>query len=196
MSGLPSLGEKILPWKAPCAQCGVPGVQAKGSRPAGEYTCRPCRREHGAVPYIKPNRVRCSVPCAHCGEQYQRRNLGHKFCGVSCANKAKGLARAFQPPSSRTRYTQRRAAAPGLSCSARERLLRKWKRQQRSCSYCPSVATSMDHVIPLIRGGTNYEGNLTPVCRSCNSGKREWFLTEWRTGRRCTTTAYVLPTAS
>lgn len=57
-------------------------------------------------------------------------------------------------------------------------------RQGRSCSYCPAPATTVDHVLPLVRGGTNYEGNLTPCCRSCNGSKAGWLLVEWRTGRR------------
>ena len=32
---------------------------------------------------------------------------------------------------------------------------------------------TIDHVIPLARGGTNYEGNLVPCCKSCNSSKQD-----------------------
>jgi hypothetical protein len=178
----------------PCARCGVLGFSGKGSRPAGEYTCRPCRRAFGPVVYPKGERVVTHVPCSQCGEQFLRHSLRNKFCSIQCANRAAGAARSLQElNSSKSRYTQRRAAAPGLSYSARERLLQKWKRQCRSCAYCPAPATSIDHVVPLIRGGTNFEGNLAPVCRPCNSSKREWLLTEWRTGRRCTTTVYVMP---
>jgi 5-methylcytosine-specific restriction endonuclease McrA len=41
------------------------------------------------------------------------------------------------------------------------------------------VAT-IDHIVPLARGGTNYEGNLTPACRPCNSSKGTLLLVEWR----------------
>ncbi len=30
---------------------------------------------------------------------------------------------------------------------------------------------TVDHVIPLSRGGTNWPANLRPACRSCNSSK-------------------------
>lgn len=44
------------------------------------------------------------------------------------------------------------------------------------CHYCggkfrPSELT-MDHVIPLARGGTSAKGNLVPACRDCNRDKK------------------------
>jgi len=38
------------------------------------------------------------------------------------------------------------------------------------CVLClKAPATTLDHVIPLHRGGTNDWDNLRPACRSCNS---------------------------
>jgi 5-methylcytosine-specific restriction endonuclease McrA len=40
------------------------------------------------------------------------------------------------------------------------------------CWMCGSPeADTLDHVIPLARGGTNWPANLRPACRSCNSRK-------------------------
>ena len=43
------------------------------------------------------------------------------------------------------------------------------------CAYCgcelSSDTITVDHRIPLSRGGTNYIGNLVPACKSCNSKK-------------------------
>lgn len=44
------------------------------------------------------------------------------------------------------------------------------------CHYCkkqvkPALLT-MDHVIPLARGGTSTQGNLVPSCRECNQAKK------------------------
>jgi 5-methylcytosine-specific restriction endonuclease McrA len=55
-----------------------------------------------------------------------------------------------------------------------------WVAAGRACSYCDAPASTVDHVISLKRGGTNYEGNLTPACRSCNSSKSDKLLVEWR----------------
>lgn len=50
----------------------------------------------------------------------------------------------------------------------------------RMCLYCDTkVADTIDHVLPLSRGGTNEVTNLLPVCRSCNSKKYTKTLWEW-----------------
>jgi 5-methylcytosine-specific restriction endonuclease McrA len=48
------------------------------------------------------------------------------------------------------------------------------------CVYCGGVATQVDHVRPLTRGGWEHESNLVPACRPCNYSKRNRLLTEWR----------------
>lgn len=39
------------------------------------------------------------------------------------------------------------------------------------CYLCGAIADTIDHVIPLSKGGTNWPANLRPACRSCNSRK-------------------------
>lgn len=56
-----------------------------------------------------------------------------------------------------------------------EALLRK------PCAYCGHIGEiTLDHVIPISRGGNHGIGNLLPACRICNSSKRERFITEWK----------------
>jgi len=50
-----------------------------------------------------------------------------------------------------------------------------------SCTYCGSTKRiSVDHVIPISRGGNHSVGNLTAACFSCNSSKNNRFITEWK----------------
>ncbi len=47
------------------------------------------------------------------------------------------------------------------------------------CYYCKvNKATSIDHVIPISRGGSNYIHNLVPACIPCNSRKKDKLLSE------------------
>lgn len=68
------------------------------------------------------------------------------------------------------------------------RALRKtqwWKRKcaEGKCFYCrekihPKELT-MDHVVPLIRGGKSTKGNVVPVCKKCNDRKKYMLPIEW-----------------
>ena len=49
------------------------------------------------------------------------------------------------------------------------------------CFYCGSTEKiTMDHVVPIDRGGTHSIGNLVPACSRCNSSKRVKTIMEWR----------------
>lgn len=61
------------------------------------------------------------------------------------------------------------------------RALRKtaWWRQQVQagvCHYCGkrvgAAALTLDHVVPVSRGGASTKGNVVPACDACNKGKK------------------------
>jgi 5-methylcytosine-specific restriction endonuclease McrA len=48
------------------------------------------------------------------------------------------------------------------------------------CTACAAPAPStVDHIIPIARGGPHSIGNLMPLCRSCNSSKSDMLWIEW-----------------
>ena len=58
-----------------------------------------------------------------------------------------------------------------------------WKRKRSSgiCHYCKNrfkpKELTMDHVIPLSKGGKSQKFNLVPCCKECNSIKsNSWYL--------------------
>ena len=43
----------------------------------------------------------------------------------------------------------------------------------RPCAICGRPAEHLDHVTPLIRGGTDHPTNLQPLCADCNLRKSD-----------------------
>lgn len=62
-----------------------------------------------------------------------------------------------------------------------------WKRQcaKGMCHWCgratPAKALTMDHVVPIARGGKSTKGNVVPSCKSCNTKKKQMLPMEWET---------------
>lgn len=60
-----------------------------------------------------------------------------------------------------------------------------WKRKRSAglCYYCgqkfPPAELTMDHLIPLVRGGRSVKENLVPACKDCNNKKKYLLPTEW-----------------
>lgn len=167
--------------RAPCTVCG----ELAWKSPSGDApTHKRCAPKHRGVA------LGAGTPCEGCGSPTNPRQK-RRFCSGACAGKAdsaRRLALRGEGATTHARRVDREAAAVGLRPSDRKRLRRKWKRQGRTCAYCPAPATTIDHVIPLIRGGTNYEGNLVPCCLSCNSRKSDRLVIEFRLGLRASQT--------
>lgn len=55
--------------------------------------------------------------------------------------------------------------------------------QKTACYYCQKPITreqvTMDHVVPISRGGRSTAGNLVPACKDCNERKRSLTPIEW-----------------
>ena len=62
----------------------------------------------------------------------------------------------------------------------------QWWRNQIGkgiCFYCERRfrpdALTMDHKVPVIRGGRSTKTNLVPSCKECNNEKKHQLLSEW-----------------
>lgn len=144
--------------------------------------------------------------CLRCGAEFDRLRAGKKYCSVTCKKMA-GNDR--NGPSHAERYLRERehrlaaakryaAAHPEVGQAAKRRrkaLLAKngvyrfsgadWKRcldrHGHRCVYCGSSGKlTMDHVVPVTRGGTHGAGNIVPACNRCNASKGNSLLIEWR----------------
>lgn len=76
------------------------------------------------------------------------------------------------------RYRERRAM-PDREWSALCAIVKE--RDGYACTYCGSqqAPLAVDHVRPLILGGTNELDNLTTACAACNGGKSGRTPEEW-----------------
>lgn len=71
---------------------------------------------------------------------------------------------------------------------AKARELRKtrwWQQKTASgkCYYCDKKVAykniTMDHLVPIARGGRSTKDNLVPSCKECNSQKKTLLPIEW-----------------
>ena len=70
---------------------------------------------------------------------------------------------------------------------ARELRRSQWWRNRIAtglCHYCgvhfAAGDLTLDHVLPLARGGRSTRGNCVPACKECNTRKRDLLPTEWQ----------------
>jgi len=60
-----------------------------------------------------------------------------------------------------------------------------WKNQlgRGRCHYCEGAfhpgELTMDHVVPVIRGGRSSRSNVVPCCKECNNKKKHLLPVEW-----------------
>ncbi len=60
-----------------------------------------------------------------------------------------------------------------------------WKRRLAKgvCQYCkrptPPKELTMDHIVPVSRGGKSTKGNVAPCCKECNNAKKQLLPMEW-----------------
>jgi 5-methylcytosine-specific restriction endonuclease McrA len=60
-----------------------------------------------------------------------------------------------------------------------------WKRKCSGgkCYYCgreaPPRELTMDHIVPIIRGGNSTKNNVVPACKECNNKKKHSLPIEW-----------------
>lgn len=60
-----------------------------------------------------------------------------------------------------------------------------WKRKlaKGECYYCGKHfdidELTMDHVVPISRGGKSTKGNLVTACKDCNNKKKNMLTMEW-----------------
>lgn len=134
-----------------------------GSRKGLVSVCKPCTKKLGAISYLE-NREKVLVKHA----EWEKAHLKER-------NAYKDNWRKDHPDVHNAKEARRRArkrGSPVVKFTAKDWLVVKEAYGFR-CAYCrrKSKKLTMDHVIPLSKGGNHTLENICPCCRSCNSRK-------------------------
>jgi 5-methylcytosine-specific restriction endonuclease McrA len=127
--------------------------------------CRQCGRAKPPAEFLAGKAQRVSSSCSTCRRKASAQHRRNYYAKL--------------PPDKRHTLThKRRADAYGVAHVAYSRtaILARWRHR---CAYCTGVATHLDHVVPLSRGGEDAESNIVPACARCNLSKGAKTLAEW-----------------
>jgi 5-methylcytosine-specific restriction endonuclease McrA len=151
----------LAPATIPCAGCGKAFPLAWRNGEPKRYCSPACRR-----PAPKLARELVIRDCVICGEHF---TVGRSRVTCGRPECQRGLARAKE----RNRDHVKRAAVSDVTAKQEAEMRRK----ARNCPLCRVRMTSkphlpnskeLDHILPIVMGGTHTFGNVRIVCRSCN----------------------------
>jgi 5-methylcytosine-specific restriction endonuclease McrA len=148
-----------------------------------------CRQCSGSIPNPRAGKVFCSKKCKMRAVQVNRVRDDHaRYLRERERRIAYAIAyAAANPHVGQTAKRRRKAllAQAGVFAVTAKDWRRLKDRHGGRCAYCDVKAPlTMEHVVPISRGGTHGVGNLLPACANCNSSKRHRLLVEWRAGIR------------
>lgn len=113
--------------------------------------------------------------CNFCQKEMPRSQFraDKKFCSVNCASRkryhdSEDKDKYFA--TSRKSRAKRKGAEGSFTTEEWKSLCDYWDWTCLRCGRC-DVKMSVDHVIPLSKGGTNYISNIQPLCLKCNLEK-------------------------
>lgn len=152
--------------------------------------CKPCRssinltkykqKQHEAyikryVPIVMPEFVKCIV----CGIEFKPNKTGNeKYCSGNCrfvhfTKTEKGqISRRATHHKRRVNISPLEKLTPFIIKEIYDSNINKYNKL--TCVYCFSPCEDnwhLDHIIPLVKGGTNNKSNLTISCPWCNLSK-------------------------
>lgn len=154
----------------PCVWCGL--LYAPKQRRASKCCSRPCKDSVRNAAIIAARLAAKPIrQCRHCAVSIPpEKFISAAFCSTKCSNAAHGV----------TRKMRKRASDPGLGLISRAEIAERdgWRcglcrrRVDQSRVWPDPMCASIDHVLPLARGGDNSPANLQLAHLRCNLSKR------------------------
>lgn len=161
---------------------------ANKNRPNGKsVTCKECAKQRARL-WTKNNPEKAlenSRRQYHKDIEKSRKNRAARVRKWYQANPEKGRANsASWKKSNRAKATGYESLRRARKFGAGIYLVKPIEVKKIVASSCLGCGThdrvSIDHIIPLARGGRHSIGNLQPLCVPCNSSKNDRTMTEWK----------------
>lgn len=123
------------------------------------------------------------IKCRVCNKKFRispARKFMAKYCSKNCANEGLKIPIEIQKQRRNKKaiiYTHKRNAL--IRGSSGYFTLTEWQTLKAqynwTCPACrkaePKIKLTVDHIIPILKGGSNNIENIQPLCGSCNSKK-------------------------
>ena len=109
-------------------------------------------------------------------EQVKQRKTEYYYKNVTSISAKQAAWRKAHPDLIRANNHRRRArhkSASGTEYTTLAHVAARWEMYGHRCWVCGNAATATDHVKPLTKGGCHLPVNLRPICRTCNSRKKD-----------------------
>lgn len=176
-----------LCWKT-CEHCGDSFI----ARPANTKYCNKCKKQntYHKLSYLKSekhlNKTHSGI-CIECGKRFENK-YGEKkrlYCSDKCQDLYFKKSKAYKSQRANMRH-RRRTRINGGKCAPYKRL-DIYKRDQWVCGICGKpvrntlkyphpMSASIDHVIPIAKGGGDTPDNVQLAHLVCNSRKRDLIM--------------------
>lgn len=174
---------------SPSRSCEDCGADISAKRKDARYCDRRCKN--------RAAQSRRTYPPGHNRDRYQRERDRRKtyareqyWLDPVASMEYSRKWRQENPHRRRTQHEKRvelMLSNPGFVPFGRAEWTKIKNRQRGRCFYCDTPCElTMDHVVPLSRGGRHALANIVGACHSCNASKNSSLLIEWRLrqGRR------------
>jgi len=156
-------------------------------KPRGSVGCGTCRRCKLHLYYLKNKQRLLQKTNAYYKENkgiFKKLNADwYRRNKTSRIEKVKAWE-AKNPDYVRAKNHRRRTYklnSPGVPATKNEIQEVLWSTGGRCwyCGACVGDSITIDHVVPLARGGSGSRENLVPACKPCNSSKNATLVTDW-----------------
>lgn len=133
--------------------------------------CKQCESKRGKIRYQEIKEKAKEDARLYRVKNYDKR--------IAIERKSRLKNKEKNRPSKNARQSIRNKTLSKTSYLILEKELRKI--YTSPCFMCGSAKNqSLDHVIPISRGGTHSVGNIMTLCKNCNASKNARTITEWK----------------